>query len=423
MARAGEPPPGFGGPAGMGPAAPRPADVRREADRSRSPLSSPARARATVPQPFNFGPRRRRSGGGAPQPIDDRTFGEVVKAPPGFKVTLFAAPPQVNYPGGARRRRPDGEVYVAVDEQGSLGRTPGGGRIMRCVDEDGDGKADRVTVFAKVEHPRGVIATRTARSGSCTRRSLSVFHDDNGDGVSDRQDVLVTGLTTEPDRRARRRPHDQRHPHGDRRLDLHRRRRLRLQRGQGEGRHDARRNAAAASSASGPTAPSWRSRHRPAQPVRPRHRPVPEPLHPRQHQRRRRLGHAGQPPDADGRLRLHADCSPTSPTRPCRRSARSAAGAARADCSLQDAALARAVPRRAVHGRLGPQRGLPPRAEGPQRPRSTCGQEVFLKHPAADGHGHRPRRPAVRRELARRRGERLRRPERRVRRVRRRRRD
>ena len=51
---------------------------------------------------------------------------------------------------------PTGAIYVAVDEQGSLGRTPGGGKILRCVDRDGDGKVDEVTVFAKVDHPRGV---------------------------------------------------------------------------------------------------------------------------------------------------------------------------------------------------------------------------------------------------------------------------
>ena len=44
---------------------------------------------------FNFGPPRR-----APpaKPVDDQTIGEVVKAPPGFRVTLFAAPPKVGYP-------------------------------------------------------------------------------------------------------------------------------------------------------------------------------------------------------------------------------------------------------------------------------------------------------------------------------------
>ena len=89
----------------------------------------------------------------------------------------------------------DGAVYVAVDEQGSLGRTPGGGRIVRCVDDDGDGKADRVNVFAKMEHPRGVIA-QDGKVWVLHPPFLSVFLDEDGDGTSDRQDVLVSGLTT-----------------------------------------------------------------------------------------------------------------------------------------------------------------------------------------------------------------------------------
>ena len=90
---------------------------------------------------------------------------------------------------------PDGAVYVAVDEQGSLGRTPGGGRVVRCIDDDGDGKADRVNVFAKMEHPRGVIA-QDGKVWVLHPPFLSVFRDEDGDGTSDRQDVLVSGLTT-----------------------------------------------------------------------------------------------------------------------------------------------------------------------------------------------------------------------------------
>jgi glucose/arabinose dehydrogenase len=53
-----------------------------------------------------------------------------------------------------------------------------------------------VTVFARVDHPRGVVY----HAGSVWVMhppTLSVFRDDTGDGVSDRQDILVTGLTTE----------------------------------------------------------------------------------------------------------------------------------------------------------------------------------------------------------------------------------
>ncbi|HJT76505.1 MAG TPA: c-type cytochrome, partial [Gemmataceae bacterium] len=85
--------------------------------------------------------------------------------------------------------------FVAIDEQGSIGRTPGGGKVLRCVDKDGDGKVDEVTVFARMDHPRGLVY----QGGSLWVLHppfLSVYHD-GGKGVADRSEVLVTGLTSD----------------------------------------------------------------------------------------------------------------------------------------------------------------------------------------------------------------------------------
>ena len=182
-----EPPVGFGPPG-----APTAPDLRTFAEKRTASIADQIAGKKDGYRPqFNFGP----PGGNRPlKPIDDKTIGEVVKAPPGFKVSLFAAPPKVGYPV-TLSVAPDGAVYVAVDEQGSLGRTPGGGRVVRCVDDDGDGKADRVNVFAKMEHPRGVIA-QDGKVWVLHPPFLSVFLDEDGDGTSDRQDVLVSGLTT-----------------------------------------------------------------------------------------------------------------------------------------------------------------------------------------------------------------------------------
>jgi putative membrane-bound dehydrogenase-like protein len=192
-----EPPPGFGGPGGPGPQAP---DVKTFAEKRVASISDQlaGKSKGFVPQPLNFGPPPGGAGGpggGNAQPINERTFRENVEAPPEFEVTLFAAPPKVNYPV-AIAAEPSGAIYVAVDEQGSLGRTPGGGKILRGIDRDGDGKIDDVTVFAKVDHPRGVCY----RDGSVWVMhppTLSVFRDEDGDGVSDQEAVLVTGLTTD----------------------------------------------------------------------------------------------------------------------------------------------------------------------------------------------------------------------------------
>jgi putative membrane-bound dehydrogenase-like protein len=190
-----EAPAGFGGPA------PQPPDLKTFAEKRTASIAAQlaGTSKGYVPRPLSFGPP---AGGGAgppgrrgpDKPIDEAAFRESVQVPPEFEATLFAAPPQVSYPV-AIAAAPTGEVYIAVDEQGSLGRTPGGGKIVRSVDRDDDGNADEITVFAKVEHPRGVCY-RDGAVWVMHPPTLSVLHDDNGDGVSDRQETLVTGLTT-----------------------------------------------------------------------------------------------------------------------------------------------------------------------------------------------------------------------------------
>ena len=179
---------------GPGPVGPQPPDIKTFAEKRFASIASQlnGKSKGYVPQPFNFGPPQRNNA--STQPIDEAGFRENVHVPPEFEATLFAVPPKVSYPV-AIACEPSGVVYVAVDEQGSLGRTPGGGRILRCVDRDDDGKVDDVTVFAKVEHPRGVTF-RNGKVWVMHPPDLSVFEDTNGDGVSDSQDVLVTGLTT-----------------------------------------------------------------------------------------------------------------------------------------------------------------------------------------------------------------------------------
>jgi putative membrane-bound dehydrogenase-like protein len=198
FAARGEPPPGFGGPGGAGP---QPPELKTFAEKRVASVTSQlaGKSKGFTPQPFGLGPPGAGGpgapGGGNARPIDEQTFRASVEVPSEFEAILFAAPPKVNYPV-AIAAEPTGEIYVAVDEQGSLGRTPGGGKILRCIDRDDDGKVDDVTVFAKVDHPRGVCF----RSGTVWVMhppTLSAFHDDDGDGLADQHEVLVTGLTTD----------------------------------------------------------------------------------------------------------------------------------------------------------------------------------------------------------------------------------
>jgi putative membrane-bound dehydrogenase-like protein len=191
--RKGAPGFGFGPPGGM---FGNPPDLRTFAQKRPVAVAAQlaGKDKGYVPR-FNFGPPGGPGAQASAPAVTDKTIHEVVRAPAEFEVTLYAAPPRVNYPV-AVAAAPTGELFVAVDEQGSIGRTPGGGKILRCVDTDGDGKVDEVKVFAKVDHPRGLVY----RNGSLWVMhppNLSVFHDDNGDGIADRQEVLVTGLTTD----------------------------------------------------------------------------------------------------------------------------------------------------------------------------------------------------------------------------------
>jgi putative membrane-bound dehydrogenase-like protein len=187
------------GPGGFGPPGgnfPQPPDLRTFAEKRTASVTAQldGKSKGYIPQ-FTFGPPGGPGGRADTTVVDDKTIRDLVRAPAEFEVTLYAAPPKVGYPV-ALAAALAGELFVAVDEQGSLGRTPGGGKVLRCVDKDGDGKVDEVKVFAKMEHPRGLLW----RNGSVWVMhppTLSVFHDDNGDGVADRQEVLVTGLTTD----------------------------------------------------------------------------------------------------------------------------------------------------------------------------------------------------------------------------------
>lgn len=128
-------------------------------------------------------------------PVTAQTAPPTPTVPENFDVTIFARPPKVNYPV-CLAAAPTGEVFVGVDRQGSLGRKTGEGMVVRCTDSDGDGQADQFTTFAKMDHPRGLIYDQ-GKLWVLHPPFLTLYHDDNGDGVADRSETLVTGLSTE----------------------------------------------------------------------------------------------------------------------------------------------------------------------------------------------------------------------------------
>jgi len=118
---------------------------------------------------------------------------DLVRLPEGFEFDLFAAPPEVNYPT-AITATPNGDLFVAVDKNGSLDQEHGRGQILKVTDADDDGRADHYTVFVdSVDSPRGLVYDGQTLY-VMHPPTLTAYEDADGDGVSDRARNLVTGL-------------------------------------------------------------------------------------------------------------------------------------------------------------------------------------------------------------------------------------
>ena len=151
----------------------------------------PGAAHGPAPAP-STGPKLPARGAIVRDTARDRNVLGQVTAPEGFVVTMFAGPPVAMYPTVVAPA-PDGSVYMGTDLNLAQGAVKGRGRIIRLVDTNGDGQADRYSVFANVDSPRGI-----AVSGNTVYvlevPSLTAFRDTNGDGIADKADTLVRDL-------------------------------------------------------------------------------------------------------------------------------------------------------------------------------------------------------------------------------------
>jgi putative membrane-bound dehydrogenase-like protein len=127
-----------------------------------------------------------------PKDHPDAEWLKDLSLPEGFVASIFARPPAVSYPIFVSAT-PDGTLFVGCDGNGSGGRDPHRGRILRLRDLDADGRADEVKVYATVDSPRGV-AVDGKNLYVLHPGDLSVFIDKDGDGVSDEQRVLVKNI-------------------------------------------------------------------------------------------------------------------------------------------------------------------------------------------------------------------------------------
>src|SRR5258705_1993280 len=153
-------------------------------------LGAPAAAQG---QPnTGLGPTLPKSGSIPRDTAYERKVLAQMKAPEGFTLLHFAGPPFAMYPT-AVAPAPDGSVYVGVDLNLAQGAVKGRGRVMRLVDSDGDGHADRYTVFTDVDSPRG-IAVDGNTVYVMHPPNLTAYRDTNGDGIADTADDLVKDL-------------------------------------------------------------------------------------------------------------------------------------------------------------------------------------------------------------------------------------
>ncbi len=111
----------------------------------------------------------------------------------GFKVVTFAKPPQITYPTGVAASG-NGEVYVSVDLNSSLDQKANRGKIVKCVDTDGDGVADKFTDYVPdIDSPRSSCFVGDTLY-VVNPPFLSAFRDKDNDGIADEKVQLVTGM-------------------------------------------------------------------------------------------------------------------------------------------------------------------------------------------------------------------------------------
>ncbi len=128
-----------------------------------------------------------------PTPEQEAKILKEVTVPEGFDLNLFAVPPSFNYPVFIAAA-PNGDLYVSCDGNGAQGTAPKRGRIVRLRDTDGDGRADETKEFVKnLDAPRGLLWDHD-RLYVIHPPNLSAFIDADGDGVSEKTEVLVEGI-------------------------------------------------------------------------------------------------------------------------------------------------------------------------------------------------------------------------------------
>src|SRR5262245_54959692 len=123
-----------------------------------------------------------------------------LKVPAGFKATLFACDPLIEYPSVVAVGPRNGAIFVAVDYMTGLGTEIVRRDEIRLVeDTDGDGYADKATVYADGFNSIQGLAYHDGNVYVMHAPFLTVLRDTDGDGKADERRDLLIGLGLKPE--------------------------------------------------------------------------------------------------------------------------------------------------------------------------------------------------------------------------------
>jgi putative membrane-bound dehydrogenase-like protein len=132
-------------------------------------------------------------------PATEKRF-PPLKVPPHFKATLFACDPLIEYPSVIARGPRLRSLFVAVDYMTGLGTEIVRRSEIRLIeDTDGDGYADKATVFARGFNSIQGLAYDNGTLYVMHAPFLTALRDTKGKGIADKRQDLLSGLGLTPE--------------------------------------------------------------------------------------------------------------------------------------------------------------------------------------------------------------------------------
>jgi putative membrane-bound dehydrogenase-like protein len=133
-------------------------------------------------------------------PATEKRF-PPLQVPPGFRATLFACDPLVEYPSVIAQGPQPRSLFVAVDYMTGLGTDIVRRDEIRLIeDTDGDGYAGRATVFASGLNSVQGLAYHDGTLYVMHAPYLTALRDTKGTGKADERRDLLTGLGLAPEK-------------------------------------------------------------------------------------------------------------------------------------------------------------------------------------------------------------------------------